>query len=74
MSVISVNVSGERESECRVKIINDKIRETEESFRLVLGTPDSITANGGTIGGQNTARVLILDPEDSELKNSLTFF
>ena len=44
--------------------MNDLIHEEDESFRLVLGTPESSTAGAATLGGQNTARVTIHDFED----------
>ena len=57
-------VLGEREKECRVDIVADLIYEGDETFRLVLGTPESSTAGAATLGGQNTARVTIHDFED----------
>lgn len=56
---------GEREKECRVDIVNDPLYEGDESFRLVLGTPVSSTAGAATLGGQNTAKVVIHDFEDA---------
>ena len=44
--------------------MNDLIHEEDESFRLVLGTPESSTAGAATLDGQNTARVTIHDFED----------
>ena len=44
--------------------MNDLPHEGDESFRLVLGTPVSSTAGAATLGGQNTARVVIHDFED----------
>lgn len=44
--------------------MNDLHHEGDESFRLVLGTPVSSTAGAATLGGQNTARVVIHDFED----------
>ena len=58
--------AGEREKECRVGIVNDVLYEGDESFRLVLGTPVSSTAGAATLGGQNTARVVIHDFEDGK--------
>ena len=58
---------GERAKDCRVDIVNDVLYEGDESFRLVLGTPVSSTAGAATLGGQNTARVVIHDFEDGEL-------
>ncbi|KAL4230245.1 FRAS1-related extracellular matrix protein 2 [Mactra antiquata] len=54
-----------REAECRVQIVNDRILEGEESFRLVLGTPDSPMTGGATLGGQVTTKIVITDIEDS---------
>ncbi|XP_053399449.1 FRAS1-related extracellular matrix protein 2-like isoform X2 [Mercenaria mercenaria] len=55
---------GERETECRVKIISDRQHEKEESFRLVLSTPDGTMSGGATLGGQITTKIVIRDPED----------
>jgi len=56
----------ERTAECRVKLIDDSVRENEESFRLILINPGSIRAGGATLGGQTTTRILVDDPEDSK--------
>ncbi|XP_060554877.1 FRAS1-related extracellular matrix protein 2-like isoform X2 [Ruditapes philippinarum] len=55
---------GEGETECRVKIINDRHNEKEESFRLVLGTPGGAMPGGATLGGQITTKIVIHDPDD----------
>ncbi|KAL3878630.1 hypothetical protein ACJMK2_030964 [Sinanodonta woodiana] len=55
---------GEREKACVVYIVNDTFYETEETFRLVLGTPESSTAGGATLGGQTTTLIRIKDRED----------
>lgn len=64
-SVHNFLLVGDRDAECRVKIVNDRQHEKEESFRLVLGTPDGVMPGGATLGGQITTKIVIRDPEDS---------
>lgn len=59
--------SGEREAECRVTIIDDSHLEGEETFRLILGVPDSTASGGAILGGQTTTKIVILDTEDSPM-------
>ncbi|KAK3099400.1 hypothetical protein FSP39_003828 [Pinctada imbricata] len=55
---------GEREKPCIVGIVNDTIYESNEEFRLVLGSPRSLTAPMATIGRINSTIIKLLDDSD----------
>ncbi|XP_060078834.1 extracellular matrix protein 3-like [Ylistrum balloti] len=56
--------AGEREKQCVVNIVDDNKFEVTEEFRLVLGSPDSVTAGGANIGVQNSTIIKITDASD----------
>ncbi|XP_033743920.1 LOW QUALITY PROTEIN: extracellular matrix protein 3-like [Pecten maximus] len=55
---------GEREKPCVVNIVDDDKFEVTEEFRLVLGSPNSVTAGGANIGLQNDTVIKITDAGD----------
>ncbi|XP_023241151.1 extracellular matrix protein 3-like [Centruroides sculpturatus] len=57
-------VPGETEKQCVVELVDDRIHELDEEFRLVLGTPISETAGGGLLGSPNVTKITIKDDGD----------
>lgn len=57
-----------------VLVEDDAIYEEEEEFRLVLGTPESTSAFGASIGEQKETLVKIKDEEDSEFITHFVLF
>ncbi|XP_052282124.1 FRAS1-related extracellular matrix protein 2-like isoform X2 [Dreissena polymorpha] len=55
---------GDMTSECVVQLVEDSVREQEQSFRLVLSAPSSSLPGGATLGSQMTTQVVIDDPHD----------
>ncbi|XP_052795215.1 extracellular matrix protein 3-like isoform X1 [Mya arenaria] len=64
---IVIFLPGESEADCRIQLVDDTIWEREESFRLVLGMPDSLLPGGATLGGQVTTHIVVDDPEDTPM-------
>lgn len=68
-----VFLPGETEKACIVNLVDDQIHESDEEFRLVLGTPISETAGGGLIGSPNVTKIIIKDDGDkSVIKFNIT--
>ncbi|GCB80094.1 hypothetical protein scyTo_0018014 [Scyliorhinus torazame] len=55
---------GEIEKTCTVPLVDDTIYEEEEEFRLVLGTPESESPFGASVGEQNETLIMIKDEGD----------
>ncbi|XP_038647842.1 FRAS1-related extracellular matrix protein 3 [Scyliorhinus canicula] len=55
---------GEIEKTCTVPLVDDTIYEEEEEFRLVLGTPESESPFGASVGEQNETLITIKDEGD----------
>ncbi|XP_076446552.1 LOW QUALITY PROTEIN: extracellular matrix protein 3-like [Babylonia areolata] len=55
---------GDYEQVCEVSIVNDTRYEEEESFRLVLGTPVSLSLGAASVGKKNVTRITIKDDGD----------
>ncbi|KAM4706610.1 FRAS1-related extracellular matrix protein 3 [Discoglossus pictus] len=74
---VVVFLPGEIEKPCVVTLDDDTSYEEEEEFRLVLGTPESDSTFGASIGEQKEALIKIKDAEDkpiikfSEIKYSI---
>jgi hypothetical protein len=49
-----------------VRLVDDDVFETEEEFRLVLGSPKSSTAGHAALGIQNVTVIRLIDTEDRE--------
>ncbi|XP_041034399.1 FRAS1-related extracellular matrix protein 3 [Carcharodon carcharias] len=58
---------GEIEKTCTVPLVDDTIYEEEEEFRLVLGTPQSESPFGASVGAQNETLITIKDEGDKPI-------
>ncbi|XP_067889545.1 FRAS1-related extracellular matrix protein 3 [Heterodontus francisci] len=58
---------GEIEKSCTVPLVDDTIYEEEEEFRLVLGTPQSESPFGASVGEQNETLIKIMDEGDKPI-------
>lgn len=59
-------ISGETEKPCTLVLMDDTVHEEEEELRLVLGTPQSDSFFGASVGEQNETLIRIRDHADSE--------
>lgn len=59
-------VLGETEKPCVLELIDDRLYEETEEFRLVLGTPQSNCPFGAAVGEQNETLIRIQDDADSK--------
>ncbi|KAH3833224.1 hypothetical protein DPMN_106527 [Dreissena polymorpha] len=60
--------------QCVVQLVEDSVREQEQSFRLVLSAPSSSLPGGATLGSQMTTQVVIDDPHDRSCLRLLSLF
>uniref|UniRef100_UPI00398EB886 FRAS1-related extracellular matrix protein 2-like isoform X2 n=1 Tax=Pristiophorus japonicus TaxID=55135 RepID=UPI00398EB886 len=58
---------GEMEKSCTVTLVDDTIYEEEEEFRLVLGTAQSESPFGASVGEQNETLIKIKDEGDKPI-------
>uniref|UniRef100_A0A7M4E5Y7 FRAS1 related extracellular matrix 2 n=2 Tax=Crocodylus TaxID=8500 RepID=A0A7M4E5Y7_CROPO len=58
---------GETEKPCTLVLMDDTVHEEEEELRLVLGTPQSDSSFGASIGEQNETLVKIRDHADKAI-------
>ena len=65
-NVTSELSSGDYAAECVVKLVDDRLYEEDEQFRLVLGSPESPDLASALVGRQNVTMVTIQDQGDGE--------
>ena len=53
-------------AECVVQLVDDRLYEEDEQFRLILGSPDSPELSAALVGRQNVTMVTIKDQGDGE--------
>ena len=57
---------GERTKSCTVQLMNDNLFEPDEAFRLVLGSPRTISGIPAVVGDQNVTLITVHDVGDGE--------